>query len=1029
MGSETTVTLDYLRCLFELTLNCFSDEIEKRLGEARIRWQGVWGLNKICHFGSMLMQCYVLITDRDHLRKVRAYVELGADDFTEWGERCEDMYGLVALTFNDFYVGKTVNKQRRCGEHLMGGLYGTSRDGKREYSRLYRRMKRHGPHFFFMVRIRRAKTDLAREEISLIRAMDPGLNQSHVRKRRRKGRKRPVASIRENCDQYSRKRQCVRAPPEIVLYSSNEKTSYFLEELLDEVQEGDTATVSWGVTHYSRRIEFTNWNVVSLVYGTSKIVSPVWAKGMQLKSLCEHIKTIESGVLAVSVERKSVQFERSQMLREVVSDPGKWARILPTLRLRDLLGLLLACEKLGTSRIREKCEERIQSSMKSRYFISKIPKVVISVPYRETTETVSIRKAFLTILRTVELPEDVEKVVMAELRVVFTRRKKISDVLHNFKRHALAFDASNPPMCTCDDSTDGHELKLPTDFNGLVGQILQQNSQNIPYMAKISARNELYDSLIEPLQKLERLVDQYQENKRRYDENGWYLPDSCQIVARFKEKNVVFQTAYEFLDSAGKDTETHSRTENCDNLSLDNVMQVKKELDGKVVVSCDKNSGVSAVMCPQDYWERMHRTFITDKEHYSVAASYVDEEFLINLYEKTFWKMRWDRIAPLRCKKALPSAYTVPKWKAPITRDRPIVSYYGHPLKNVFRVAQKAIMFALKKWPERHFSLYKTGDYVKRLKTMEKNLGSVYGDSTGFLPVLGDVKEMFTNLRHDEILEAVQVIVDSAKKMTRSKFVRVPKSAELKPSFGKSANKFTTSEISFEQIMGVVRFDLDYAFFSVGTHVVQQKKGAPIGGVISSAYAIVTCAVSEHKWLTSLGADSRLIDMTRYVDDTAGMIAYDTRRIETAGKAIEIRKSLYNDCYPDSLVLEEEPFENGEFRFLETTTKVEGTRLTAVHFLKNKESISSTGQQKFYNLKDFASFEPRTTKKGVIIARLMAIKQNCSREEDIATVVLDFFTELKTLGYSNRFLKTVCRVMSTKDNLECWEELSYNIPR
>ena len=53
------------------------------------------------------------------------------------------------------------------------------------------------------------------------------------------------------------------------------------------------------------------------------------------------------------------------------------------------------------------------------------------------------------------------------------------------------------------------------------------------------------------------------------------------------------------------------------------------------------------------------------------------------------------------------------------------------------------------------------------------------------------------------------------------------------------------------------------------------------GGVLSPlsktnrkpCYAIITCAVAEHNWCESIGADTRLLEATRYVDDEAAMFS------------------------------------------------------------------------------------------------------------------------------------------------------------
>ena len=107
---------------------------------------------------------------------------------------------------------------------------------------------------------------------------------------------------------------------------------------------------------------------------------------------------------------------------------------------------------------------------------------------------------------------------------------------------------------------------------------------------------------------------------------------------------------------------------------------------------------------------------------------------------------------------------------------------------------------------------------------------------------------MFTNLPNKVTPQAIKWVIDSALKANR-KFthIRVPRDKNVSCSRGKSTNLFEVSHISLQQVLEVVGFDLRNSIFALGNQLFFQKSGVPMGGYISSAEAIITCAFSEHQ--------------------------------------------------------------------------------------------------------------------------------------------------------------------------------------
>ena len=106
---------------------------------------------------------------------------------------------------------------------------------------------------------------------------------------------------------------------------------------------------------------------------------------------------------------------------------------------------------------------------------------------------------------------------------------------------------------------------------------------------------------------------------------------------------------------------------------------------------------------------------------------------------------------------------------------RDVVACTDLPLKNVFKIAQRALMFVLTQCEAQHFTLYKIQDIVERCETSDVSLGECFGERTRFLTVTADIKQMFTNLPNTETLRAVRWALQRVCEVKRRfQYVRVP---------------------------------------------------------------------------------------------------------------------------------------------------------------------------------------------------------------------------------------------------------------
>ena len=347
--------------------------------------------------------------------------------------------------------------------------------------------------------------------------------------------------------------------------------------------------------------------------------------------------------------------------------------------------------------------------------------------------------------------------------------------------------------------------------------------------------------------------------------------------------------------------------------------------------------------------------------HYE-KLPFQDNQLILDQWEFDYDKNSWDTIAPIKTgpSNTVPFAHLLPKNKD-TSRSRQIVSYAKHPLRLITSVAQRAIMFIISTLPKTHFNVPKTQDYLDQMLAFETQLKFENND-VEFIPFSLDIKEMFTGLPHRAIERAIDWLLAHARTCTRSRFVRVPRDKVDRCSYGSSTNLYEVHQISFSQIKEVVKYDLQQAIFTVGKILMRQKEGAPIGGVLSTAMAIATCVFSECTFMLTLGADAKFLRVIRYVDDITGIVVILRNDPLSLVKARLLIAKLQSQCYPKQLLLKPEPIKNGEFRYLETLTTVQGNSISIRHYSKNIDSLRRDGMQKIFTIQHAHSFSPWRSK-------------------------------------------------------------------
>lgn len=1012
--------LALLRCCFEVLIRSMCATVKEALGDFPRVWIGDRGLFKKRKILAILFQMYMFVTDVPHLVRAATFVDLSAADFADSFSSTSTLYVLLSLKVKDMYVGKTNCLSRRDREHLTC----LTADRYSKYSRLYAKLNKIGAHNFVMIQLHRVKTDVYAEEQQFIKMMRPSLNTAGVHNQRKCRSRPPINIRRKNALEFQSRRIKSSLPVRGVEYFCNKKAGFFFEKLLGDFHTGNVVEVSWSRSKDYRWNDMTGWRAVRRKFGESVIRGHVLFHGKSLLASSEQLRQMTDVRFTLEVRVAKSVNPSFETLQKIVSDPGTWTKELLRLSLSDLLQLLLQARTCGSVDFQEKSMSRIQAALKRKYSVSDIPSLTMKIPFAKQRCTGAVRRALEIVLKVCGFAPEVQTELLSRFRVVNTKRKSIADVLHNHILNAKLFSSDVQHRCVCASAVQEtsfiaqseriHAILKPGHFSGLVGRVLQQNNKNIPHPGEIAAGFEVRKAFSDVLCSLERLL--VRTGNDCFAQNRSQQTKSSGLRCSFENRDPIFSEAIAALNTVIKSEVTRSESEL---LVLDDVFEVKDALKAYVLCPLDKNHGKTVAVCPAQYHHDLAEMYLEDKKHYLIQGENVTVSGVLESWNRAYCEHGWSSVANAKKIGSLPYAYLLYKDKD-VSRKRTVISYFHHPLKRVFQVCQRGIALMVKKLQCPHFTLFKTLDLVARICEAEEKIAETFGTDTALVVVTADIKEMFTGLPHASILNAVRWLIGESKSRTRSEYMRIPKDKSIAASFGKSLNLFNTRQIKFSQVIEITTFELRNCFFTLGSNILLQTGGAPIGGICSSAYAIATCAYAEVEMLSSLGKDSAYISGVRYVDDVSAFISYSLSDPKSKSNAESVKKMLLEKCYPEGLELKEEPIVENAFKYLETTISVDKTSLTVMHFQKNFKSLCENAGQRYYNLKHSSSFESSQAKRGVIISRMLTIVRNCSREIDVAVCICRFLVELFYLGYGVRMIKQALAVMFKKDGREFW---------
>ena len=90
------------------------------------------------------------------------------------------------------------------------------------------------------------------------------------------------------------------------------------------------------------------------------------------------------------------------------------------------------------------------------------------------------------------------------------------------------------------------------------------------------------------------------------------------------------------------------------------------------------------------------------------------------------------RFAPWNNRGTLPVGFVHPKEKDPINKERGIASYFKHPMRKLYRRANKVLTWLFRQLPKScpHFTLHKLHNLKHRVAEAQATMRDIYGENT-----------------------------------------------------------------------------------------------------------------------------------------------------------------------------------------------------------------------------------------------------------------------------------------------------------
>lgn len=418
----------------------------------------------------------------------------------------------------------------------------------------------------------------------------------------------------------------------------------------------------------------------------------------------------------------------------------------------------------------------------------------------------------------------------------------------------------------------------------------------------------------------------------------------------------------------------------------------------------DHNTGCASAACPVYVHSLMLDTFIRDGEHFEPVELTCRQ--ILTAWKTFFVDNGLERYGRWRNADAqLARPYLLLKNKD-IGRARPIVPYSGHPLKGLLNMASRALAFMTRNADAKSFGLKTCDSFLEEVKKANDKLRKnpmlrVHARS-------GDVKNMFSELPHDVIKDALEWIFAKYKETTGTTCVTLGPGKSGAAFVGKKQRNHYTV-MTTTTVRALLHFDLENCYYRVGERLVRQIFGVPMGSPPSPPSADLMCAYYEDPF--QRGPLQELLDeegqenkasMCRWADDVFGFFF-------TTCETGEMADRLWAECsaiYHESMVLETTPLDPHLFKFLSFDVYIAQDRrsIRVCQHNPNAEALNSGQQPPRPRFPLMEAPAETTTKSSTIMGAFLSAIRAATTDELFKLSAKDLITEFLSRGYNLPFI-------------------------
>ena len=291
---------------------------------------------------------------------------------------------------------------------------------------------------------------------------------------------------------------------------------------------------------------------------------------------------------------------------------------------------------------------------------------------------------------------------------------------------------------------------------------------------------------------------------------------------------------------------------------------------------------------------------------------------------------------------------------------------------------------------------------------------------------------------HKSIKESISWILDktfnNGKKRKRNlKYLVLEKSYPHKVFLSSKYKHDFADVFTTEAILRIVDIDLSTAYQTKGRQVFNQKKGCPMGGLLSAIYANVKCSYDEIQFIQKLGENRKRIFAIRQMDDLICWVAYNRNNTKSYNEALTIKNKILttNGVYKGGLELEEQ--KHGKITDHYTVHKFAGAiihckfeneiSITTQLLNKNSESLR-TNYQKFPRYISKHSNVSEKYKKSTIIGTMHRALNLSPNINLLRLATWENYVEFKVCNYPiTDFFEALIHMTKYNDEDNTWKKV------